>query len=235
MEFNMASDKNEVTDTERLFNYVRTEALERWREKTGRIEENEYSNFVDAFECNWQEKHAGDHHNNFFCSLGEFASNIDDILEDERLDDIVLLGLDAGANTDKLYRYYTRILLVAEQIIEDFEKALKVKRDGDWKPTKLKKFINEVIKHRSEGKYHWNQFNDHLPIYFEGIQIDNRHAELLSFESFETNEGEIQIQAILLPPLGTIVDVLVMCYHRLDQKLNNSDFREEFNDRYCSK
>jgi len=222
----------------RNFKDVRQEALKSWRNRTDRTPEDDgASAFVDAFECRWQINHAGEDHNNFFCSLGEFATNIDDLLEDERFDEIEEFWVN-DENSGKLYRYYCRILLVSEQIIEDFEKALRIKNSErkSWPPAKLKTFVNLVIKHRSEGKFHFNQLNDHLPIFFEVIPEDVDDQFLLNFENFASEDYDTsQIGGILMPRLISIIDVLIMCYQRLDERLKDANFRDQFNNTYCQK
>jgi len=224
--------------TTEVFKDVREEALKIWRDRTDRKSEDEGpSAFVDAFECRWQENHAGDYHNNFFCSLGEFATNIDDLLEDQRYDDIEIINHQVNdQNSGKLYRYYCRVLLVADQVIEDFEKALKISRskDKDWLPSKLKKFINEVVKHRSDGKFHFHQLNDHMPFLFEGIQVDPADQTLLSFDSFTDDTYDVsQISILLMPHLKLIIEALILCYERLDDRLKDKKFREKLNKTYC--
>jgi len=219
------------------FKVMREIALNSWRERTKRTPEIAgFSAFVDAYECQWQEKHAGEYHNNFFCSLGEFATNIDDLLEDQRFDDIDI-NEDCSVeyeNSGKLYRYYCRFLLVSEQIIEDFETALKLKKDDDWKPVQLKKFVNWIIKHRSDGPFHFNRTNEHLEFLFGGIHPDIEDESILNFENYAKENYDItKIVAILMPPLETIIDILIMCYMRLDQRLNDETFRNELNRSFC--
>lgn len=82
-----------------------------------------------------------------FCSMGNFASNVDDLLTDSRRDEVdiqVALNDPEGEDCEALYRFHSRIFSVAETIIEDFEMVLQ-KKNLPKQAKKLKAFINAVI------------------------------------------------------------------------------------------
>src|ERR1700678_3058593 len=98
-----------------LFKNVREQALNYWLEQTGRQRQEMSELFVT--ECNWQNKFQvpdpdNGVHYSIFCSMGDWNTNITDMLEDTRYDELDLADLcDAGI----LFRYYTRFFLVVSE------------------------------------------------------------------------------------------------------------------------
>lgn len=231
-------DVDDVTNNN--FQDVRKKALKLWQEKTKRTPEDENSSaFIDAFECQWQQKHAGEFHNNFFCSLGEFATSIDDLLTDERLDDIEITNYETtDENESKLYRYYCRVLLVADQIIEDFQTEIKNQSDFPSTAKTLRGFVNSAIKHKTKKSLHFNKHNNHCRFYFEGELINpSSETEIISQDNlsyFCKNDTEKTVLGLLLPSLNNIVCAIIDCYEAFDKLLEDEEFKNRFNGKYCT-
>ena len=213
----------------KTFGDLRKAALVAWRDKTGRQEEtDDESIYNNAYECDWQNllwDENEEYHNSFFCSLGEFASSIDDILSDDRFDEKhVSNGCLTQNNQGTIYRFCCRLLLVVEQVIEDFEEALATHL-FPLKARILKTFINEVIKHRSNYKFHFNKQNHHCQVTLGSSGAD----DVLGMENY----GTIDSWSVLeLPFLSEIVDIVVDCYEALDQELRKNYFWTKFNKKY---
>lgn len=106
-----------------LFGEIRKAALEYWAAQTGRQIRDANGNllltddFVDAYECDWQNGYNGGHVH-LFCSLGDWASNLTDLLKDDRYDE---LDLESEDDAKLLFRHYTRMLLIISEILTDFQ------------------------------------------------------------------------------------------------------------------
>src|SRR2546422_11393446 len=99
-----------------IFQTVRQKELKFWLTKTNRKFKIGDS-FEESFECHWQLEadKRGKNHISIFCSLGDFATNLTDLLRDKRCDKYKF-GLEE--ERDKaLFRYYTRIFLIASELL----------------------------------------------------------------------------------------------------------------------
>jgi hypothetical protein len=218
-----------------LFGSIRKTTLTFWLEKTerelkilgtpvSRIVIDDYSGGL--FECQWQHQartitNDTHWHVSHFCSLGDWASNITDMLTDARYDD---LPFDFGAYGQILFRYYTRFLLVVSELIDDFAGLLTLMEGETSKKdrrqdlsnildgNKLSGFINSVCKHKAapnqETKFHY--CNHHLPIFFEDSGEICTFNNAITKIKFDISEPD----GVVMPRLSDLV-VLVMGGYQL--------------------
>jgi len=164
--------------------------------------------------------------------MGEFSTNIDDLLMDERLDKVNLNNLDE-IHTSALFRYYVRVLLVTEQIIEDFQKiGLKSKLPAE--ASSLKGFINSVIKHRVSGRNKFHKCNHHIEINFHDFtrkrELSSNSLSLKNYNIKRTNYNNV-----LMPKLSIIISTIIKCYELMDVELAKdpsfaAKIRREYNE-----
>jgi len=72
-----------------FFKDVREQAFQLWEQGTNRNCQLINDDITGSFECKWQDRATfalGYEHISIFCSLGEWANNISDILKDESYD-----------------------------------------------------------------------------------------------------------------------------------------------------
>ena len=211
--------------------------------------------FHKSFECRWQGR-AGkaakknDWHVPHFCSLGEWASGITDLLLQEHLDD---LCFSFGANlreedkllNNMLWRQYTRILLLVEQICGDLislhrevtgetASSIRKKLSKIITQEQLFGFINNVCKHKDGNKSKGQGFhshNHHLPLYFldSNSQCNFKNAYSILKVSHANNSTP---DGIVVPKLIDIIQTLVESYESVDLIFKNSHV--EF-DNFCIK
>lgn len=214
-----------------IFHSVRKQALQTWAGFTKRRITDEFGellsdDFAGAYECKWQKAHEG-RHVNLFCSLGEWGSNITDLLKDSRFD---YLDLTSEKDAKVVFRYYTRLMLVVSEMMTDFQDIYKCLEEL---PAKAKEsntaardfysqyhgkaiyqnvftFINSVCKHKT-GNLH--SCNNHLPIYFEDA---GNVAPATDYISLEKYEAEKKYTGILMPKLMVLINLLTASYHLLD-------------------
>ena len=210
-----------------LFGNTRKQALCRWEAGTNRDCELLYEEFAESLECRWQNRARDelDHdHISIFCSLGEWASNISDILKDASRDPCDFLD---DEHRQALFRYYTRLLLVVSEILCDFEKIVRKTRSPQSKKPReylssssgevhsLIGFVNTVCKHKTECKHKAKSFhscNHHLPIWFEDCSERHSFTRPVSIGNLEFDQAD----GILVPKLSYFIDVILHCYTRLD-------------------
>ncbi len=102
------------------FRTIRKNALTKWLSESGRKFKTT-DNTADAFECSWQDPAAnnGFNHISIFCSIGEFASHLTDLLRDYRYDNY---EFDKSNEINEvLYRFYARILIITSEVITDLQ------------------------------------------------------------------------------------------------------------------
>lgn len=238
------------------FYEVRVDALKKWERITNRDFETKYSklgndNFEKSYECFWQELYE-DKHVHVFCSMGEWANNVTDILQDNNYD---YLYMSNEEESKILFRYYTRLLLVVSEFITDFEdivieylqigrnESRRILSNGyhldepinslvpNTKPEEicnsvnvLMNYINSVCKHKF-GKASQNKlhrFNNHLEYQFQMNQII---AEIYLFNN-EVNEEKAN--SILVPNLDLILDIISNCYIVLNNLFTNEENKDKF-------
>jgi hypothetical protein len=112
------------------FKSIREQALKKWLEGTNRKRVNDDDDYNESFECRWQTRFGKqvneDEHYSVFCSIGDWSTNITDMLIDERFDDMDLLH---DNNIEVLFRHYTKILLLVSEILTDFQDLLSTLRN----------------------------------------------------------------------------------------------------------
>jgi hypothetical protein len=198
----------------------------------------------DTFECKWQNK-SNCGHVSIFCSLGDWASNITDILRDESLDKCYFEDQNEAS---RIFRYYTRLLLVVSEILTDFQdiylkaenlKSNRVNNDvardflysipeiSERPIQNLFNFINSICKHKTSNIH---KCNHHLPVYFSDNLLE-KHVldELIHIKNLDFISASKA--GILMPKIGDILGIIIVCYKNIDSyffDLNTSGF-----DRIC--
>lgn len=211
---------------------VRKEVLEKWAQQTGRKIVDDFSeltsdNFGGAYECRWQEGSPA--HCNLFCSLGEWACNVTDLLKDDRFDRFFFEDSDEAA---VLFRHYTRIMLVVSELLTDFqdiylqsEKLEHSRKNTSLarrfyfpsyihekdKITQILDYINAVCKHKTQ---HLHLCNNHSKIHFEDAGNNSNEFQYVSIDNCNTDKGK---NAILIPKLSFLIDSLLECYSMLNK------------------
>jgi hypothetical protein len=224
-----------------LFGPIRKEALTYWAEQTGRELTDDRGNLLltdsykGAYECEWQNGYAFGHVN-LFCSLGDWACNLTDLLKDNRFDNF---DLDEEEQAEVMFRYYTRIMLVISELLTDFQdiylhvKSLKPGRPNNSiarafyfpnespdRITRVLNYVNSTCKHKTQ---HIHICNDHLPIHFEDSSHRIRGLKSISL-SDPSSYGK---SAILVPKLEYLIRTVLICYRRTNSyfKKNKSEYR----------
>jgi len=217
------------------FGETRKGALAIWLEGSGRgLSERGYDEFAGAFECNWQLRadDLGKPHISFFCSLGAFSGHLTDLLTDERFDRLIY-GQDEEVD-EVLFRFFSRVLLVGSEILDDFRKIRKMLFKGhpsllSEAADKLISITNNAVKHKIKMVHNCS----HIQISFEddpdpqplslpaitnqGMLIGSDENSAAIFQSFMVfKKTEQPIQAILVPSLSFIIDTILQCYRALD-------------------
>jgi hypothetical protein len=221
------------------FGYVRNKALNLWLTGTGRKliphRNLRYDDFsFNDYECKWQQLswniNGDEWHVSHFCSLGEWASNITDILDDGRFD---MFTFQNGKDKSFLYRHYTRYMLLVLEMINDFVDILKLADINLASKTQRKNslstitdvneltnFINSACKHKADernGK-HIHFHNHHLPIWFEDIQQPHPfHSPISRFQAIQVHPD-----GILIPSIVDLTQIIIDGYKVLDYHFLNA-------------
>ncbi len=204
------------------FGKVREQAFLIWQATTNRNCEGINDDIRGSFECKWQDRATLEkyEHISIFCSLGDWANNITDILKDNSCDDCSFFDHE---HCLALFRYYTRLLLVTSEILSDFEDMIaRVKQaDSKTKTTRaflsdepisvdaLLGFINTVCKHKVHNIH---RCNHHLPIWFQDSQMNCPFTAPIEIGNLAFSQPD----SILMPKLSDIIMTIVVCYNRLD-------------------
>ncbi|HNY56505.1 MAG TPA: hypothetical protein PKI86_12795, partial [Chitinophagales bacterium] len=113
------------------YGIIRKRALKYWLKKTKRKREiNTFNDdFSKSLDCTWQNKaeKLGYNHISIFCSLGEWSTNLSDLLFEEKYD-----NLKYDDDYEIIFRIYTRYFLIISEILEDFvliNKEIKILKD----------------------------------------------------------------------------------------------------------
>jgi len=99
------------------FQEIRVETFKYWLKELDRTRvAGELSdNYSESYVCKWQKELTKQgQHCSFLCSIADWLDNFSDLLDDKRYDDV---GTDYS---EVLFRYYTKIMLIASEILEDF-------------------------------------------------------------------------------------------------------------------
>jgi len=222
------------------FYEIRREALEVWTFVTGRqisdeLGELSTDNFAGAYECKWQNEFE-DSHVNLFCSLGEWACNITDVLKETKYD---VLYFENKEEAKVLFRYYTRLLLLISEMLTDFQDiylhsenlphSKKMIARKYYSPftdrndfTELLNYINCVCKHKTQ---HIHSCNNHCDLIFEDSGTIPESFQYVKLGDIDTGHTK---NAILVPKLSNLIALLTRSYSWLDT------YFKENRDKYLS-
>lgn len=232
------------------FKNIREESLNYWqiklcRNRSGSELSDDFNNSILCDlqrECFEIKKHCS-----FLCSCGQWMDNISDLLFDPRLDYLPNNKILDEEESQALFRFYTRILLVVSEIIEDFI-TLDVKimnfrgkkeasahfesvcfEEGELKS--ISNFINSVCKHKNESN-NLHIHNHHLKMEFEDFG-DTLHSNQISLRNLHWELAN-QDTSILIPRLKYFIEVIALMYKRF---YNFTSFEENYKSRlfdlYC--
>lgn len=212
------------------FEIVRKEALAYWKEYSGRSCRGFNENISETYECTWQNiasEKFGNNHISIFCSIGEWASNISDILKDESLDN---LDMRIHRHRPALFRFYTRFLLITSEMLTDFQDmyqvysgvqqkvARKFLSPSDNEIDQLFSYINSVCKHKVP-KVH--KCNHHLPIWFEDLSQPTHRLNQIRVGNLEFNSSKRPL--IVVPQLQYVLYLILFAYSVLDDEFRKQD------------
>lgn len=225
----------------RKFEMIRNQVFEYWLKELNRTRAvGELSdNYSESFVCKWQnELTAKGQHCSFLCSIADWLDNFSDLLDDQRYDEL------NEENSEVLFRFYTKIMLIASEILEDFVylhgkiKDIKKKssmgkdlgqhgfRDGELE--QLSNFINSVGKHKTERE-NYHVHNHHLKHEFEDFG-SSVHKNQISISSLSWSEVDDET-TILMPPLQYFAEIIVKLNHNLDKLLREEPgYKEKLNE-----
>lgn len=206
---------------ENLFGQVREQALELWKATTFRDCEAVNDDITNSYECMWQDRATSLNykHISIFCSLGEWANNITDVLKDESCDDYSFLDPE---HCQALFRYYTRMFLVTSEMLSDFEEITAFVNSTDVKSARtflsdkpfgldtLFGFTNTVCKHKAK---HIHLCNHHLPIWFEDCSEVCPFVQPITIGHLDFDQPD----GIFMPTLADVIMTVVICYNRLNE------------------
>ena len=183
-------------------------------------------------------------HYSVFCGVGESNTNMTDMLDDKRYDKFIF---DQDSQ-DVLFRYYTRIYLIASEILTDFQDILTVFRMGDitkasnraeitasrnelivpGQPDTIQNlfdFINKIFKHKTRNIH---SCNHHLHVHYidsgqplptvDYLGLNNAKSVL---ESVENGTIANLPEHIIIPSLQELLSIIVHCYQVVDHKFRN--------------
>lgn len=234
------------------FKEKRAQALNYWLTQTQRVRDvnDDYSMSI---ECTWQDELVPEEeHNSLFCSIAEWSTNITDLLSEKTYDKLMF---DNPKHQEKLFRHYTRILLITSEILTDFKDVLKYiksysgNRDKrNRKATKqlsnpnlefscgqLFEYINNVCKHKigDRGisrriKYH--VCNHHILYTFKD---DNSYTEIsnsLKVKNIKAKKLKRDMK-LEIPELMEIIDQVLFGYEKIDKALRKRGKKKEIRDK----
>lgn len=220
------------------FRIHRIAAKKRWLKETKRVRYIN-DNINDALECKWQmiipdrNKHIS-----IFCSIGEWGSNITDVLCDLSIDH---LDFENKNHRNSIFRYYTRLLLIVSEILTDFQEFIiyfKSFKDKDKKLNQNKArilmidrrlpfttqqlfdYINHICKHKFADAKKYSKYhlcNHHIDYDFKdskSFRHDTKNICITDLTFKETEKLEIL-------SLVEIINQVLFCYDKLDEILND--------------
>lgn len=181
------------------FATTRRNNLKVWKAKSNRVFKST-DNFERSFECKWQDiaDDNGYNHISILCSLGSFVSHLTDLLRDHRYD---RYEFDQSEEVNEvLFRYYSRIFLIASEILTDFQDlyilaankfTIKSLRQQSSKSVKqlqnsarralandsadiseLLDYINKICKHKVSN---FHVCNNHIKFLFQDFHVERKH------------------------------------------------------------
>ena len=207
------------------FGRVRDRTFRMWEKDTRRDCSLVNDDMTSSYECEWQDQavyQLGYEHISIFCSLGEWANNISDILKNPLCDYYDLLDEDHRL---ALFRYYTRFLLVLSEMLGDFEEIVQKVTSSSSRQAReslssskgeiasVVGYINRVCKHKVDAIH---RCNHHLPIWFEDCAEPHPFTNPISIENLDFEQPD----GILMARLDYFVQVILNCYESLDAMLS---------------
>jgi len=239
----------------RKFGPIRRSVLRNWLLLTGRKRVG-YNDTYNKYECAWQTKHQTDDRSKFhysvFCSMGDWNTNLTDLLEDNRLDQCYFSNEDHKA---ALFRFYTRIFLVCSEIYTDFQDLISTFEKGElltkkefyeaspisrarmneiYIPEGFEKFfqyINNLNKHKL---YNLHMCNHHVDYFFVDSFMLQPETEIIKLENiyeFFPRNGHSLIDKhpthIEVPQLSLVVELVSSLYHLVSKLFENEPDKYE--------
>jgi len=236
------------------FEYIRKPALSIWLHETKRVRQDDTDIFSASFECDWQNEfqppnpNRTDHYS-VFCSLGDWNTNLTDIIDDARYDNLDYTDDENGAI---ILRQYTKVMLITSEILTDFQDILSTFRAGkilkksklsneanisrqmldkNFPPgtvTNLFEFINNVVKHKLNNIHFCNH---HLHLYFVDSGTANTHRSTVTISNLSDyttksflffNKPAKVADSIEIPSLTFIISVIINGYKVLDEEFKKA-------------
>jgi len=185
------------------FKDVRNHCLRLWYSNTKRKRVGLDDKFHNSLECTWQRRRRklGYDHVSIFCSIGDWSTNITDLLTDERFDD---LDLTIDEDKEIIFRHFTKLALVISELLSDFEKIHNIatgKNDTNASRACLSKadnpkivdrfmcYINHIFKHKTAGLH---LCNHHIPFCFDDAGPDCCNENFISVDNATRDKRQIQ-------------------------------------------
>jgi len=200
------------------YSQIRKDALRHWKNRSNRVFKAT-DNLSNSIECSWQNTayDLGYNHISIFCSIGQFGSHVTDLLRDYRFDKY---EYDQSDEINELiFRYYTRILLIASEIFTDFQdlyiiadQKMTTKQLGGISGVNLRThqdnarwdlasgtkdikdlldFVNKICKHKTSN---FHICNHHIDFLFEDFHADikrkKRKIELGNINQFTSYDKQ---------------------------------------------
>jgi hypothetical protein len=216
------------------FKKIRKDCLKYWKKETKR-KRSINDNVRDSIECLWQNKYvsSNDMHNSIYCSIAEWNTHISDLLGDSRLDKLKFTRVK---DSQSIFRFYTRVLLISSEILTDFQdflilfeginqkKARKLLYDNsnEFSFQELIDFINYICKHKighdKYQKYHF--YNQHIIYHFKdsGLPCVSKKISIKNVKTIKVTGGE----CLEIPLLRSIIKQIVFAYSVVDNSLKNN-------------
>lgn len=220
------------------FKPIRLAAINQWYsglERT-RSEDENSDYYGDSIMCKIQDSCTQNgKHCSFICSLGDWLDNVSDILQDTRFDNCTF------KKYDPLFRYYTRLLLVISEIIEDFVSLHKQvigrsKKDSgndleknilsSGEISNLSNFINSVCKHKTEND-NLHVHNHHLTLEFEDFGFTPKINQINLANIYLANYNKET--SILIPKLKYFLGLVIIVYKKIFELINNNESYKKTN------
>lgn len=218
---------------------IRENSLSIWLENSKRIR-GINDDFSQSMECEWQnELVPKEYHSSLFCSIAEWSTNVTDLLEDTTYDQLRFDNMD---NRQKLFRHYTRILLIASEILTDFQdliiftskfkgsikdKNIKAKSKLNYSEIEftcqnLFDYINNICKHKVGNKpiglIKYHLCNHHIDYQFKDNPNFERTMNTLKVKNIKTKKLKPNMK-IEVPKLDEIIYQILHGYKAVDKSL----------------
>ena len=212
------------------FGDIRNAALTHWLENSKHsLNDIGHDEYANAFECDWQLRAEEEDfsHISLFCSIGDFAGNITDLLTDTRFDNLTAANEEERAI---LFRYYTRVLLVSSEVFTDFQDLWKEMNDATQGSArtalstslsikKVQGFINQICKHKHRN---WHLCNHHNWMLFEDFDELSESDNALSIGNCSITDANARsIDSVVMPSLIKVLTGICDAYQTVDTKFKD--------------